>query len=1698
MEHSESVDSHPGGEFEMDTTMDRPGAVAADPYPGPGDAFEMDAKMPNRYFEKSESMDQQPDDVRKDDFALATTQEPSISPTTKPPSTLVPTTLLPTTLLPTTLLPTTLMPTTWKPTSPPTELPTKLPTGVPTKLPTTRPTLLPTTRPTLHPTTKKPSFNPTTRPTTEKPTEAPSMMPSATTRVATLFMIIEDEVPLTHDYHIPLGAYNFTVPEKLIDELIKTLRRAGDLMEALFGPYNSEFKLDEFLYALNISYDWDVNIDENSALERNGNRDLMQMQEMISNVDPGLSPNAKVMNLGGERAAPEKLGRIEYAMAHMGLLLGQAFQESMITGMCDEQNKNPTDKVNPGCGQDGANYRFPDADSQLGQGNFSCFANEYEWMNGFKQVSGEIDPNKDKEFVGCPLQPPVDSITSRIMPSNHEKNEYQEMPMECGLEANIGSRGCCWWGRGMLQMTYQCNYGDFQKNWGTHYQVPDREDINICMNPGQVCSDEFREMKYLTGLYTWIKQVVHNPYFDFNQELEEWVESGMDMSPGGFIERVGGALVNGDPNIAPPNAEERRLYTKAAVEAIMPIQPFGVEQYFHYGNVARCKPAVQSSIFNSTVNHTAGAALKGDRSATRIAETDCDPNPFWQVDLGRSYQIISVHVVWYDRYHYEMMDLPEYNATKTVEITKTNVELQIDLLNENGENVADVERSQLKHSIEANGKIESVWTFQVENSTDLKASQVRVSLASAESECKYISLAEVLVMSVCELGDACLTKSTCEEQNLAQCKPTSQSSTEGDLVPDFAVDGSKEAVATTLCEEAPSFMIDLMGKYNVTAVALINHADAGGNALERLNGVVVELLDANENVVAEDSHKPRLMGDEMGDVYVMKFDDVPAIAHKVRVSLAHAAGNCEALKLAEVAVMGTCLDDSEHCKTWENCKHTNVGRCMPATQSSIFDGGIAARAVDGHTSLAHTMCEEKPWWGVNLLGSHPVTEVVIHNRHDCCFERLNSVEVSLLDDAGNILSTVKHDPVTDGVIEESWAAIFAETDDAAIAAAKVRISTTHEGGTCEPLNLAEVQVMSPCADSSCLTWADCDNGNVAQCKPAEQSSTIYGDVAANAVNGHESLAHTDCELNPWWEVDLLSTRVIQGVVIHNREDCCWERLNGVLVQLVDASNATVGSITHDPATMGEIKTMWVATFNDVTANKVRVSVQNPEEGQCSFLNLAEVEVRSQCLEGDACLTGYGCDHGNVAKCKPARQSSTLPAQDRLTVYQGVAGDAVDGTESLAHTACEQNPWWEVNLFYRREVSEVVIHNREDCCLERLNGVIVDLLDKEHNVIARAQHNPATEGVINTMWAAKFPPMSMAWFVRVMVEHPAGTCDYLNLAEVEVISVCEEGDACMNPELECPQGNVAQCKPARQISTVEGSVARFAVDGERDHSRTDCEERPWWEVDLLGSYHVSEVVIFSRKDCCHEELNNVIVELVSFTGETVKMVQHDPVTDGMINASWTAKFDAFGDVANKVRVSLFNEVGNCKFLDLGDVQVMSTCLDTDACYYGATCGDGNVAQCKPATQSSTREGMVADKAVDGEESLSMTQCEEHPWWTVDLTTDYPVKEVAVYNRRDCCFGQLNGTIVELLDANGAVIDTAQHDPETMGEIRDVWLARFDPVTVTRAVRAVRVSVKHEGGQCGFLELAEVQVLSACLETDACKTGFDCEHSWVEAT
>lgn len=101
------------------------------------------------------------------------------------------------------------------------------------------------------------------------------------------------------------------------------------------------------------------------------------------------------------------------------------------------------------------------------------------------------------------------------------------------------------------------------------------------------------------------------------------------------------------------------------------------------------------------------------------------------------------------------------------------------------------------------------------------------------------------------------------------------------------------------------------------------------------------------------------------------------------------------LSLAEVKVYSGQKDISQHGKS---------------VQVSTFGEANAARAIDGNTSgdyfghsVTSTATQPNPWWEINLGSEEPITRITIHNRTDCCRDRINPARVQILDKMKRVL-----------------------------------------------------------------------------------------------------------------------------------------------------------------------------------------------------------------------------------------------------------------------------------------------------------------------------------------------------------------------------------------------------------------------------------------------------------------------------------------------------------------------------------------------------------------------------------------------------------------------------------------------------------------------------------------------------------------------
>ena len=76
---------------------------------------------------------------------------------------------------------------------------------------------------------------------------------------------------------------------------------------------------------------------------------------------------------------------------------------------------------------------------------------------------------------------------------------------------------------------------------------------------------------------------------------------------------------------------------------------------------------------------------------------------------------------------------------------------------------------------------------------------------------------------------------------------------------------------------------------------------------------------------------------------------------------------------------------------------------------------------------------------------------------------------------------------------------------------------------------------------------------------ATQSSEGYGGFPARGIDGDiTTWTHTASnDPNKWWEVDLGESLELKEIVVYNRYDCCGERLDGVVLIVLDADRTEI-------------------------------------------------------------------------------------------------------------------------------------------------------------------------------------------------------------------------------------------------------------------------------------------------------------------------------------------------------------------------------------------------------------------------------------------------------------------------------------------------------------------------------------------------------------
>jgi len=231
----------------------------------------------------------------------------------------------------------------------------------------------------------------------------------------------------------------------------------------------------------------------------------------------------------------------------------------------------------------------------------------------------------------------------------------------------------------------------------------------------------------------------------------------------------------------------------------------------------------------------------------------------------------------------------------------------------------------------------------------------------------------------------------------------------------------------------------------------------------------------------------------------------------------------------------------------------NLALGKPATQRDDYLDGAkgwdASKAVDGNTDgniynngCQHTGASDPnappAWWQVDLLESFSIGTIEIYNRVDCCSNRLQNTHI-LVGETDSIEDAVECDYIGE---EGADAEVLAGA--CGVYGRYVTLLRDESGPEPHILNFCEITISG-------------NSQNLALGKPASQRDDYLdgarGWDASKAVDGEYGegnvysnfCMHTGADPSAppaWWQVDLLNTYWISSVGVHNRLDCCSNRL----------------------------------------------------------------------------------------------------------------------------------------------------------------------------------------------------------------------------------------------------------------------------------------------------------------------------------------------------------------------------------------------------------------------------------------------------------------------------------------------------------------------------------------------------------------------------
>ncbi|XP_053324728.1 uncharacterized protein LOC128499816 [Spea bombifrons] len=589
-----------------------------------------------------------------------------------------------------------------------------------------------------------------------------------------------------------------------------------------------------------------------------------------------------------------------------------------------------------------------------------------------------------------------------------------------------------------------------------------------------------------------------------------------------------------------------------------------------------------------------------------------------------------------------------------------------------------------------------------------------------------------------------------------------------------AIDGSLSSnylfieCTGTAEQDNPWWMVDLQVKHKIFTVAVTNRGDC---CADRINGAQIRIGNSAENGGADNT----ICGviEKMDHGQTLAFECAGMEGQYVTVNLP--ASN-QSLFICEVQVFGVPtevteeqvpstkstgidfswldffgrLDDYFDSSSKEDIpdeqeeeeQGINLAFRGVSSQSSTYDKfGAAANAIDGSSGnkymsghCSHTDLDIEPWWRVDLTNTYNITKVKIMNRGDCCNERIKGAEIriGLSQEKGGTrnprcatiesLGLGKEIEFICGMVGR-YVTVTIPDKAAYLTLCEVKIygdeisenytiphfpydSEEHHEAT-ELRNILKHSNAAPNVALQGVTYQSSIDG--------ECDSRRAADGCLKNLLPDDQCARTKEEMDPWWTVDLKSDHKVFSIAVTSRGDCCEHDLDGAEIHV--GNSATGWKKNPVCGTVSSIGPGETFSFNCDGMEGRFVTIVIPQKAKS--LTLCEVQVFGVPVDAiSAEWTGnldLQKEHHGAKNVAPAG----IPSQSSYFSRKSEVMTAIDGSLSsnymageCAHTLKQFNPWWRLDLKSKMRVHSVAITNRGDCCRERINGAEVRIGDSE--------------------------------------------------------------------------------------------------------------------------------------------------------------------------------------------------------------------------------------------------------------------------------------------------------------------------------------------------------------------------------------------------